>query len=246
MERNFMKYVLLPAFKDNYIHLLIHPEIRKVIAVDPGDADPVIEFVESHRLDLSAILITHHHADHIDGVPGLKAVYNCQVYAPEKNKTEIYFADHFVKEGSEFSVVGFNFTTWEIPGHTLGHVAYYETSQNWFFCGDTVFGLGCGKLFEGTPEMMFASLQRIAKLPSNTLLFCAHEYTESNLNFSLAQKTNINYEMIQTWISKRRQKGLPTIPSTIERELAYNLFLRAETIEDFKKLERPKTITMRT
>jgi hydroxyacylglutathione hydrolase len=235
-----MEYILLPAFKDNYIHLLINPDTKNAIAIDPGEADPVIDYIEAHGLNLSAILITHHHDDHIDGVPGLKAVYSSKVFAPEKNKKEIFFADQYVKEGDKINQDGFNFEVWEIPGHTLGHIAYLETKENWFFCGDTLFSMGCGRLFEGTPEMMFNSLQRISKLITNTLIFCAHEYTESNLKFSLQQKTDVNFEMIKTWIEKRRKLSLPTIPTTVERELAYNLFLRAKTEADFAALRKLK------
>ncbi len=235
-----MEYALIPAFKDNYIHLLINPKTRKAIAVDPGDGDPVIEFIETNRLDLSAILITHHHSDHIDGVPGLKAVYNCKVYAPLKNKKEIFFADTYLGEGDFFIQDDFKFNVWEIPGHTLGHIAFLETSNGWFYCGDTLFGLGCGKLFEGTNEMLHSSLEKIKTLPNNTLIFCAHEYTESNLKFSLSLPKDItydvNFEMIQTWVTKRRSAMQPTIPTTIERELAYNLFLRVKSLNEFTKL----------
>jgi len=243
MENYFC--VSLPAFEDNYIHILVNRQKSACLVIDPGTSDPVIDFIESWSareassggpLQLNGVLMTHQHSDHIEGALGLKAVYNCPLFAPQGHRAQIPFADSYVSEGTVVELNGFNLKTWEIPGHTLGHVGFWEPNRKWFFCGDTLFGLGCGRLFEGTPEMMFRSLGRIRELPENTLLFCAHEYTEANLKFSMDQNSGLDYEFLATWIQKRRGAGLPTVPTTIEREKQFNLFIRANSVEEFARL----------
>jgi hydroxyacylglutathione hydrolase len=211
------------AFKDNYIWLLTLGS--HAVVVDPGDAAPVITALEAQALQLDAILITHHHADHIDGVADLLARWPATVYAPKKEHYK--FPHQAVEESSivHLNHLNLDLSVFEVPGHTLGHVAYY--GANYLFCGDTLFGAGCGRLFEGTPEQMYSSLQRLAKLPINTKVYCAHEYTEHNLKFAnLLEPHNPDLVSRTLETEKTRKAGNPTLPSSIALELATNPFLR--------------------
>ncbi len=230
------EFHVLPVLEDNYIHILLNTELKSALIVDPPEPEALIDFLEARQIDLKGILITHHHHDHIDGVPALKAVYNCPVYAPKKNKDVIYFADHFVSGGDHLSLAGFDFEIWDLPGHTEGHIGFWEPGLKWFYCGDTLFSMGCGRIFDGSIETLFASLRRLTSLPTNSLLFCTHEYTQRNLNFCKAQFPEKDYGMVEKWIQNRRNKGLPTIPTTIEREIAYNPFLIADNLTEFRRL----------
>ena len=215
----------IPAFQDNYIWLLRSGKHAAV--VDPGDAMPVISVLESQNLQLDAILVTHHHADHI---VDLLRRWPATVYAP---KRESYNFPHTqVKEGDQITLpsLGVQFSVMEVPGHTLGHVAYY--GANCLFCGDTLFSGGCGRLFEGTPEQMYASLQRFAHLPPDTGVYCAHEYTEHNLGFAHGLEPH-NPDLIrrQQEVALLRKHKQPTLPSTIGTELETNPFLRCHMEE---------------
>lgn len=223
-----LNIIPIPAFQDNYFWL-IENGINATV-VDPGDAAPVIAALKKRSLKLTNILITHHHADHIGGVDALIAEYSPQVYAPEK---EQYSFSHIpVDEGQliEIKDLDVSFNVMDVGGHTKGHVAYY--GANSLFCGDTLFGAGCGRLFEGTPAQMFASLQKIAKLPVETAVYCAHEYTEHNLQFAKTVEKN-NPALIERirLARKLRDANLPTIPSSILLELATNPFLRCSSPE---------------
>lgn len=215
----------LPAFKDNYIWLL--SKGRHAVIVDPGDASVVIKALEQHQLRLEAILITHHHADHIDGVEALLAYQPCPVYAPRREHYS--FAHQALQEGDIVELPGLDIAlqVLEVPGHTLGHIAYY--TDGLLFCGDTLFGAGCGRLFEGTPAQMHASLQRLANLPVTTHVYCTHEYTEHNIGFALRiEPDNLALRQRQAQASALRSQGLPTLPSTIQLELETNPFLRCD------------------
>jgi hydroxyacylglutathione hydrolase len=222
-----LQIVALPAFNDNYIWLLRHHQYAAV--VDPGDAAPVIAYLQQHQLKLSAILITHHHSDHIDGVASLIQHYAPQVYASGKEKYT--FAHQAVVEGQTLHLDNLQLTlkVLEVPGHTLGHVAYY--GANCLFCGDTLFAAGCGRLFEGSAEQLYASLQRLAQLPDTTAVYCTHEYTLRNLEFALSLSPNYP-PLLQRQATElaKRQSGLPTLPSTIALELATNPFLRCSAV----------------
>lgn len=216
------------AFQDNYIWLIENGTHAAV--VDPGDSKPVITELKQRGLKLTTILITHHHADHIGGVDALIAEFSPQVFAPKK---EQYTFNHIpVHDGQTIHIqdLDLSLVVMDVGGHTLGHVAYY--GQNAIFCGDALFGAGCGRLFEGTPAQMFASLKKIAKLPPETAIYCAHEYTEHNLQFAKSVERN-NPALLKRISSSRtlREAGLPTIPSTIELELATNPFLRCDSSE---------------
>ena len=213
----------IPAFDDNYIWLLHNK--RYAVAVDPGDATPVIAVLKQLNLKLSAILITHHHSDHIDGVAALLTHQPAPVYAPQY---ETFHFEHIkLVEGDEVSLpeIAQNFKVMWLPGHTLGHIAYMN--HDYLFCGDTLFGAGCGRLFEGTPAQMLHSLQRLKRLPPATQVFCTHEYTTKNIEFALTVDPN-NSDLMdrKQQVKQLRAQQLPSLPSTIELEIKTNPFLR--------------------
>lgn len=217
----------IPALRDNYIWLLQHED--HAVVVDPGDAGPVLDELQARKLKLDAILITHHHHDHIDGVPQLLSLHPAAaVYAPAKENYA--FPHHAVGEDDIVTLptIGAQFRVMETPGHTLGHVVYY--GANSLLCGDTLFSCGCGRLFEGTCEQLYQSLQRLAALPSQTRIYCTHEYTEHNIRFALSvEPTNSDLHHRQAEVQQRRNHNQPSLPSTIATELATNPFLRCDS-----------------
>lgn len=226
-----MNVIPLNAFTDNYIWVIHAPNdspVKDLISVvDPGDPKPVIDYIEKNNLTLESILITHHHNDHIGGVRTLKKKYGCRVYAPKRDNQS--FSDRDLIEGDNVSVLDntYQFQVIEVPGHTMGHIAFY--GEGALFCGDTLFKGGCGRMFEGTPPVFHESLQKLAKLLQETKVYCAHEYTLANLKFALSVEPD-NPELQQE-INKSqelRKANKPTLPSTIGLELSYNPFLRTD------------------
>ncbi|WP_291987065.1 hydroxyacylglutathione hydrolase [Candidatus Accumulibacter sp. ACC007] len=215
--------IRIPAFKDNYIWLLRKGASAAV--VDPGDARPVLEALEREGLSLTSILVTHHHADHQGGVARLLAHYPAEVFAPA---AESIAGTSRPLHGGETIRPAFcdeEFQVIAVPGHTLGHIAYYAAGC--LFCGDTLFAGGCGRLFEGSAGQLFASLSRLASLPEQTAVYCAHEYTEANLRFALAvEPGNRRLQSRVNDVAVARAKGWATVPSTIGLEKASNPFLR--------------------
>lgn len=213
----------ITAFTDNYIWAL-HDE-RYVVLVDPGDAAPCADFLKTNSLDLLAILVTHHHGDHVGGIPDLATHYQPCIYGPAKEN--IPGMTHPVSAGNTITIteMGLQFDVIGTPGHTLGHVSFYGDGR--LFCGDTLFACGCGRLFEGTPDMMLSSLSRLSRLPDDTQVFCAHEYTLNNIRYAKTVDGN-NPTLIERELKEeaRRQAGIPTLPSTIGLEKATNPFLR--------------------
>jgi hydroxyacylglutathione hydrolase len=219
----FEKILLIPAFKDNYIWLLVRD--GRAAVVDPGDPEPVIERLESLGLQLETILITHHHADHQGGVAALQARWQAEVFGPEIES--ITGCNRSLSGGETITVLGQQVKVMAVPGHTLGHLAYYVPGA--LFCGDTLFGAGCGRLFEGTPAQMSQSLANIAELPDDTLVYCAHEYTEANLRFAVAvEPLNTTLQARVKRVAELRDKGLSSVPSTLGEEKATNPFLRSD------------------
>ncbi|TFW07630.1 hydroxyacylglutathione hydrolase [Oxalobacteraceae bacterium OM1] len=217
----------VPAFQDNYLWL-IH-DGRHAAVVDPGDASPIVAALEAHQLSLAAILLTHHHADHVGGVPDLLQRYTVPVFGPRHEG--IPQVTQALGEGDRITVpqLGLELDVIDVPGHTRGHIAYYAATQRWVFCGDTLFAGGCGRLFEGTPEQMLASLSKLAALPDETQVFCAHEYTLSNLRF--AREVDPQNDVLLTRIEAeqaKRDHNVPTVPSTIGVEKKTNPFLRSK------------------
>jgi len=218
-----MKIICLPAFRDNYIWLLQHDHFAVVI--DPGVAAPVSSYLTQHGLTLQAILLTHHHSDHIGGVADLIKNSPIPVYGPANEA--IAETTIPLKENDQVVLpdIGMSFQVLDVPGHTLGHIAYY--GANTLFCGDTLFACGCGRLFEGSPEQMWTSLSKLALLPRSTQVYCAHEYTQSNIAFALAvDPENKALKIREKNVLGLRIRNEPTIPSTLEEELATNPFLR--------------------
>ena len=218
----------VPAFSDNYVWVL--RQGTRAAVVDPGDAVPVLDYVEREGLTISEILATHHHRDHVGGVSELAERYGAPVYGPAREsipaRTRALEEDDVV----DVRCIGGAFHVLDIPGHTAGHIAYAGRVDGIpvVFCGDTLFAAGCGKVFEGTPGQMWTSLGKLAALPRETRVYCGHEYTLANLRFAavvepanpaIAQRTERERD--------KRERGLPTVPSTIGEELATNPFLRA-------------------
>lgn len=222
----------LPAFSDNYLWLLQDVTRRECAVVDPGDAAPVERWLQSHPgWKLTDILVTHHHADHVGGVARLKAETGARVLGPADEK--IPARDVALEDGDRVEVLGLGFEVIHVPGHTLGHIAYHhkDPQSPLLFCGDTLFAGGCGRLFEGTPAQMHASLSRLAALPGQTRVYCAHEYTLSNLRFARAVEPE-NPEVLARFeeVSRWREQGKISLPSSIALELATNPFLRVSEI----------------
>ncbi len=225
--RNDLSVLTVPAFKDNYLWL-IHDGTHAAV-VDPGDSGPILDALATHGLTLTAILLTHHHADHTGGVPALLARFPVPVYGPRNDG--IAAVTHPLAEGDRVTVpaLGLELDVLDVPGHTLGHIAYVRRTpgRHWLFCGDTLFAGGCGRLFEGTPQQMAASLEKLASLPEDTQVYCAHEYTLSNLRFALAvEPDNAALALRMRDESAKRALDVPTVPSSIGLERSTNPFLR--------------------
>ena len=217
----------IPAFRDNYIWAITQG--RNVAVVDPGDAEPVLSWLGQTGNALSAIIATHHHADHVGGIPALRERYDVPVFGPARER--IPQRSDALGEGDRIDVPGtdLSLTVFDIPGHTAGHIAYYSTgSDPLLFCGDTLFAAGCGRLFEGTPKQMWASLGKLAGLAPQTRVFCGHEYTLANLRF--AEAVEPASASIRARIEReraKRERDEPTLPTTIGDEIETNPFIRA-------------------
>ena len=221
-----LKIIAIPAFDDNYLWLL--HDGQQALVVDPGDAAPVLRTLAEHQLKLTTILVTHHHQDHIGGVAELRNKTGAKVYGPATENIPKPYTP--LSEGHSVTTLGLDFQVIDVPGHTAGHIAYFCPSMNGrplLFCGDTLFSGGCGRLFEGTPAQMLASLDKLAALPGNTVVCCTHEYTLSNLRFAVAvDPTNTELADYQTHCAALREQNKPTLPTSIARELLINPFLR--------------------
>jgi len=213
----------LPAFQDNYIWMLVRD--GEAIVVDPGDAAPVHAALRRTGLNLTGIVVTHHHGDHVGGVAELADAYRTRVWGPRRE--QIPRRQVALDEGDSVELLGEVFSVIDVPGHTLGHIALHSPGGGTLLCGDTLFACGCGRLFEGTPAQMVDSLGKLARLPEHTRVYCAHEYTLSNIRFALAvEPENAELAARQRACKEQRDRGEPTVPSTISEELATNPFLR--------------------
>ena len=230
-----MKIEIIPCLNDNYSYL-IHDEISNTVAiVDPSEFIPCDSIISKNYKKLDFILNTHHHYDHVGGNEELKKKYNSKVLGFENDKNRIPQIDTVLKDNQEFKIGTLNFTTIFIPGHTRGHVAFYFKKERVVFSGDTLFSLGCGRVFEGTYKQMFQSLNKLKNLPGETKVYCGHEYTFKNLEFCL--KFNPNNDFLKKKkndikLSLKNKK--PTIPSTIADEIKANIFFRVND-PDIKK-----------
>lgn len=217
----------LPAFDDNYIWVL--HDGQRALAVDPGESQRLMAWLDEQRLTLDAILLTHHHGDHTGGVEALRLATGARVYGPVGEALPEPVIR--LEDGAVVEALGLRLQVLAVPGHTAGHIAYFGNDLDGepvLFCGDTLFSAGCGRIFEGTPEQMHASLQRLAALPEATRVCCAHEYTLSNLRFALAvDPDNPALHSYAQWCYEQRERNLPTLPGSIGRERDVNPFLRA-------------------
>ena len=232
-----MKIEIISCLKDNYSYLVIDEKKKNACVIDPSEAQPIINYLEKNNIQLSFILNTHHHYDHIGGNSELKKKYNAKVVGYIDDSKKIPDIDIMVKDGEIWTENNFKAKIIHIPGHTLGHICFHFFNEKNIFTGDTLFSLGCGRLFEGSYSQMYESLNKIKKLPSDTQIFCGHEYTLANSKFCLthdSQNEKLKIKILE--IKKKRSCNLPTIPSTIKDELECNIFLRAKDIETFSKL----------
>ncbi len=225
----------IPAFQDNYIWVL-NDETGRCLIVDPGEAAPVLAAITENGWQPEAILLTHHHNDHVGGVSDLHRHYpNLIVYGPEETRNK--GTTKIVADGDRIRVLDQEFHVFATPGHTLGHICFY--SAPWLFCGDTLFSGGCGRLFEGTPAQMYRSLQRINTLPEETLICCAHEYTLSNMKFALSVLPHdLFINEYYREVKELRAKNQMTLPTTLKNERQINLFLRTDDIDLINEINK--------
>ena len=221
-----LELLALPAFEDNYLWLL--HDGQRALVVDPGDAAPVQAMLQTLNLRLQAILVTHHHTDHVGGVAQLRDTFGAQVYGPATERIPAPFIP--LRGGDTPEVLGLSWRVIDVPGHTAGHIAFYTPDVNGkplLFCGDTLFSGGCGRLFEGTPAQMLHSLNKLAALPSQTVVCCTHEYTLGNLRFALAvEPGNADLQAYYSQCVESRASGQPTLPTSVGNEQRINPFLR--------------------
>ena len=235
-----MKIEIIKCLKDNYSYLIID-ENKDACVVDPGEADPVIEKVNKLGLKLKFILTTHHHNDHVGGNNKIKEKLNCKVVGFIKDKHRIPSIDILVKDKEICKFGNFEFEVFHVPGHTSGHISFYFFKSHFLFTGDTLFSLGCGRIFEGTYEEMYESLKIFKNLPKRTLVYFGHEYTKQNSKFCLFNEPNnlkLKKKMVE--IDKKLSLKFPTCPTTLKDELETNIFLRSKNLQNFSKMRELK------
>lgn len=225
----------------NYIWLIEHCASRDVVVVDPTESQLVIDYCQQHHLNLSQIWLTHWHKDHVGGVPALIAERNIPVYGPRLELSKIPMISQPLDHDDHFTFHDLKVEIISVPGHTLGHIVYYIDQIETLFCGDTLFAMGCGRVFGGTMEQMYHSLNRLAALPIRTQVYCTHEYTLSNAKFALTiEPDNLALQQRALQVQQLREQNQITLPSSIELELATNPFLRVESVEEFERIRTLK------
>jgi len=227
-----LEIIQLPVLNDNYIYLIHDPASKETAAVDPAIAQPVLDILEQQNWSLTYILNTHHHFDHVGANLELKQKTNCQILASKIDQSRIPGIDRPLEHGDQIQLGQKIAHIISTPGHTLGHIVYHFADENALFCGDTLFSMGCGRLFEGSAKQMWHSLQQLKALPKQTKVYCAHEYTQANGQFALSLEPN-NQQLKQRiqQVEQLRSENQSTIPSTLEQELACNPFLRENSPE---------------
>ena len=232
-----MEVEIIRCLQDNYSYIIIDKSNLNACVIDPSEAKPIINYVENNNIKLKYILNTHHHYDHVGGNIELKKRYNSQVVGFEGDKNRIPEIDILVKDKQIWKKDNFEAKIYHVPGHTSGHIAFYFFKQKKIFTGDTLFSLGCGRIFEGTYKQMFSSLNKIKKLPKNTKIYCGHEYTLQNSNFCIANDSrNLKLQRKIIKIKEKLKNNLPTMPSVLIDEVECNIFLKAKDLKSFSKL----------
>ena len=232
-----MNVEIIKCLQDNYSYLIVDKANHNAGVVDPSEADPIIDFIDNNKINLKYILNTHHHYDHVGGNLELKKKYDAKVIGFRGDKERIPAIDVLVENNQIWKQENFEAKIYHIPGHTTGHIAYHFYKENKIFTGDTLFSLGCGRIFEGTYEQMFNSLNKIKELPKNTDIYCGHEYTLQNSNFCIANDSNnskLKNKILE--IKKKLKNGLSTMPTNLSDEMECNIFLKAQDIKSFSKL----------
>ena len=236
-----MNVEIIKCLKDNYSYLVIDEKNQTACVIDPSEAKPIINFIEKNKIHLKFILNTHHHYDHVGGNKELKKKYNTKVIGFEEDKDRIPEIDICLKDRDVWRNNNFEFKIFHIPGHTLGHVCFNFFKEKLLFTGDTLFSLGCGRIFEGTYEQMFNSIKLLKSFDLKTKIYCGHEYTLKNSDFCLMHdKKNLKLKKKILLIKEKLNKNLPTVPSTLKEELETNIFLKCDSIETFSKLRNLK------
>ncbi len=236
-----IEVVRIPALSDNYIWLAHDAASGETIVVDPAVAEPVLEAAAARGWTISAIWNTHWHPDHTGGNAAIKAATGCTIIAPAAEVAKIPTADRLVAEGDTVTLGAFKAEVIDVPAHTAGHIAYHLPEAEIVFVGDTLFAMGCGRLFEGTAAQMFANMQRLAALPGETTVYCAHEYTQSNGRYALvAEPDNAALIDRMAQVDALRAQSLPTVPTTIALERATNPFMRAASVEELAERRAAK------
>ena len=232
-----MRVEIIPCLKDNYSYLLIDDKNNSACVIDPSDAEPIINFLENKNINLKYILNTHHHFDHIGGNEDLKKKFRSIVLGFKKDANKIPGIDILLEDNYIWKAENFIAKIIHVPGHTAGHICFHFFQEKLIFTGDTLFSLGCGRIFEGTYEQMFESLKKIKSLPEDTKIYCGHEYTVDNSKFCIKHDPSnkkLHKKIIQ--INNNIENGKPSIPSTLKDELECNIFLKANDLESFSKL----------
>jgi len=236
-----MKTEIIKCLQDNYSYIIIDESNNNACVVDPGESIPIIDFLESNRLKLKYILNTHHHYDHINGNLELKNKYGSKIVAFEEDRNRIPKIDIFVRDNEIWKADNFEAKIYHTPGHTSGHIVFHFFNEKKIFTGDTLFSLGCGRIFEGTFKEMFNSLSKFKKLPKETEIYCGHEYTLQNSDFCVKHDPeNLKLKNKIKNIKKKLNDNLPTVPTVLSEELECNIFLRAKNLQTFTKLRELK------
>ena len=235
-----MEIVPVPVLTDNYVWLIHNPASGETAAVDPSVAEPVLDAVAARRWTLTQVLNTHWHPDHTGGNEGIKAATGCSITAPAEAQ-RVSKVDRVVAEGDKVTIAGAEAVVWDIPAHTAGHIAYYFAQERMIFVGDTMFAMGCGRLFEGTAGQMYSNMQRIAALPPDVRIYCGHEYTLANARFALhAEPDNAAIRARLEQVGAERDRREITLPTTVAQERETNPFVRASNWEEFARLRTEK------
>jgi hydroxyacylglutathione hydrolase len=236
-DRQPLNIISIPVLEDNYIHVLRDDISETTVVVDPALAEPVIAELNRRKWNLTHLLLTHHHGDHIGGVEGLTSAFpQCETYGFTDDQSRLPPLTYSVSDGDELMIARTKFEVWHLPGHTTGHIGFISRDAKLAFTGDVLFGMGCGRLFEGTPAQMYRSLARFKSLSPDTKVYCTHEYTVTNGYFAKAvmpsnQKISIRLDTAK----QTRSDGSPTVPLTLGEELGTNPFLLAQNLEEFTR-----------